>query len=122
MILVLRNPSNRVVRTLSSAKVAASKSFILPPPPAVVFTVAARMAGRGVAGSSAGSPGASRAVGQVMSRNPLAPFVPCHRVIGSNGDFTGFGGGLELKARLLTLEGHHAVAGPGGKWRLEGVC
>ena len=69
----------------------------------------------------AGSPGASRAVGQVMSRNPLAPFVPCHRVIGSDGDFTGFGGGLELKARLLALEGHQAVAGPAGKWRLGRV-
>jgi methylated-DNA-[protein]-cysteine S-methyltransferase len=52
----------------------------------------------------AGSPGAARAVGQVMARNPLPVVVPCHRVVGSDGQLTGFGGGLALKQRLLDLE------------------
>ncbi len=51
-----------------------------------------------------GNPKAARAVGQVMARNPFPLVVPCHRVIGSNGSLTGFGGGLTLKARLLALE------------------
>lgn len=48
---------------------------------------------------------AARAVGQAMARNPWPIVVPCHRVIGSDGGLTGFGGGLELKRRLLALEG-----------------
>lgn len=64
--------------------------------------------------SRAGHPGAARAAGQVMRRNPLPPFVPCHRVVGADGSLTGFGGGLELKGRLLQLEGlcvHSDAAG-----------
>jgi len=52
----------------------------------------------------AGNPKAARAVGRVMARNPFPLVVPCHRVVGSNGSLTGFGGGLGLKARLLELE------------------
>jgi len=52
----------------------------------------------------AGNPKAARAVGRVMARNPFPLVIPCHRVIGSNGSLTGFGGGLKLKARLLALE------------------
>lgn len=66
----------------------------------------------------AGSHRAARAVGQVMRRNRLAPFVPCHRVVGAEGWLTGFGGGLPLKARLLELEGWEVKRGPGEKWRL----
>ncbi|MBA7595559.1 Methylated-DNA--protein-cysteine methyltransferase, constitutive [subsurface metagenome] len=51
-----------------------------------------------------GNPKAARAVGRVMARNPFPLVVPCHRVVGSNGSLTGFGGGLGLKARLLELE------------------
>ena len=51
-----------------------------------------------------GKPGAARAVGQAMGRNPLLIIVPCHRVIASNGGLGGFGGGLEMKRRLLRLE------------------
>ncbi|MBM4466392.1 MAG: methylated-DNA--[protein]-cysteine S-methyltransferase [Chloroflexi bacterium] len=51
-----------------------------------------------------GSPGAARAVGQAMAANPLPIVVPCHRVMGSNGDLRGFGGGLDLKRRLLEME------------------
>jgi methylated-DNA-[protein]-cysteine S-methyltransferase len=53
----------------------------------------------------AGSPGAARAVGQAMARNPWPILVPCHRVVGSNGELTGFGGGLEMKREMLALEG-----------------
>ncbi|MCC6681299.1 MAG: MGMT family protein [Phycisphaeraceae bacterium] len=48
---------------------------------------------------------AFRAVGAALGRNPYAPIVPCHRVIGSNGRLTGFAGGLPQKARLLRSEG-----------------
>lgn len=51
-----------------------------------------------------GSPGAARAVGQAMARNPWPIVVPCHRVVGHDGRITGFGGGLEMKRRLLELE------------------
>jgi len=53
----------------------------------------------------AGSPGAARAVGQVMARNPWPLIVPCHRVVGSDGKLTGFGPGLAMKEYLLRLEG-----------------
>jgi methylated-DNA-[protein]-cysteine S-methyltransferase len=46
-----------------------------------------------------------RAVGAANGSNPVAIIVPCHRVIGSNGKLTGYGGGLPLKKRLLELEG-----------------
>ncbi len=51
----------------------------------------------------AGRPGAARAVGQVMARNPFAILVPCHRVVARQG-LGGFAWGLELKQRLLALE------------------
>ena len=49
-------------------------------------------------------PRAMRAVGQALGRNPLPIIVPCHRVIASNGKLGGFGGGLEMKKQLLSLE------------------
>lgn len=54
--------------------------------------------------SRIGNPNASRAVGLANGSNPIAIVVPCHRVIGSNGALVGFGGGVELKAQLLSLE------------------
>jgi methylated-DNA-[protein]-cysteine S-methyltransferase len=51
-----------------------------------------------------GRPRAVRAVGAANGRNPLPVVVPCHRVIGSTGDLTGFGGGLDTKEALLRLE------------------
>ncbi|HLA72773.1 MAG TPA: methylated-DNA--[protein]-cysteine S-methyltransferase, partial [Steroidobacteraceae bacterium] len=45
-----------------------------------------------------------RAVGAANGRNPISIIAPCHRVIGSGGALTGFGGGLENKAKLLALE------------------
>jgi methylated-DNA-[protein]-cysteine S-methyltransferase len=51
------------------------------------------------------APDAVRAVGSANGRNPLSIVVPCHRVIGANGDLTGFGGGIERKRWLLRHEG-----------------
>lgn len=52
-----------------------------------------------------GRPGASRAVGQANHHNPLAPIVPCHRVVNSSGGLGGYGGGMDLKKALLAHEG-----------------
>jgi len=52
-----------------------------------------------------GRPNAARAVGRAVGSNPVAIVVPCHRVIGSDGSLTGYGGGLERKTALLALEG-----------------
>lgn len=51
-----------------------------------------------------GKPEASRAVGLANGSNPIPIVIPCHRVIGAGGKLTGYGGGLELKRRLLDLE------------------
>jgi methylated-DNA-[protein]-cysteine S-methyltransferase len=52
-----------------------------------------------------GKPQASRAVGAANGKNPIPIVIPCHRVIGSNGKLTGYGGGLPIKEALLKLEG-----------------
>ena len=67
---------------------------------------AGRVKTYGELAAAAGSPGAARAVGSVMSRNPTPLIVPCHRVVGSNGP-GGFSSadGLMMKRRLLSLEG-----------------
>jgi methylated-DNA-[protein]-cysteine S-methyltransferase len=51
-----------------------------------------------------GNPNASRAVGLANGSNPISIVIPCHRVIGSNGKLTGYGGGLPIKEKLLALE------------------
>jgi methylated-DNA-[protein]-cysteine S-methyltransferase len=51
-----------------------------------------------------GNPNASRAVGLANGSNPIPIIIPCHRVIGANGKLTGYGGGLEIKEKLLALE------------------
>ena len=53
---------------------------------------------------AAGNPRASRAVGMANHNNPVAIVVPCHRVIASDGTLGGYGGGLEMKAKMLQLE------------------
>ncbi len=55
-----------------------------------------------------GRPKAVRAVGAANGWNPIPIIVPCHRVIGSGGDLTGFGGGLDTKAELLRLEAENS--------------
>ena len=57
-----------------------------------------------------GRPGSARAVGQAVGANPLTVIVPCHRVVGSDGALTGFGGGLAAKERLLSHEGRTDAA------------
>lgn len=56
-------------------------------------------------GECIGRPRAVRAVGLACGRNAVAPFVPCHRVVGADGSLTGYAWGLEVKRHLLTLEG-----------------
>lgn len=51
-----------------------------------------------------GNENASRAVGNANNKNPLPIFIPCHRVIGSNGKLIGYAGGLDIKIKLLKLE------------------
>jgi len=55
-----------------------------------------------------GRPKAVRAVGAANGRNPIPIVIPCHRVIGSSGDMTGFGGGIPTKEALLRLELEHS--------------
>jgi methylated-DNA-[protein]-cysteine S-methyltransferase len=64
-----------------------------------------------------GQPGAMRAVGMANNRNPIALIIPCPRVIGADGTLVGFGGGLELKRRLLDLEADNVRLSPCGKER-----
>jgi methylated-DNA-[protein]-cysteine S-methyltransferase len=58
----------------------------------------------GAIAAQVGRPSASRAVGQANGRNPIAIVIPCHRVIGSGGSLTGYGGGLDRKQWLLAHE------------------
>jgi len=53
---------------------------------------------------SAGSPKGFRAVGMANNRNPIPVIIPCHRVIGADGSLVGYGGGMDIKVRLLNLE------------------
>ena len=58
----------------------------------------------------AGHPGAARAVGAAVGRNPISIVVPCHRVVGADGTLTGYAGGVGRKAALLALEAAPAAA------------
>lgn len=58
----------------------------------------------GAIAKQVGSPKASRAVGAANGQNPVSIIVPCHRVIGANGQLVGYGGGLPIKTALLQLE------------------
>jgi methylated-DNA-[protein]-cysteine S-methyltransferase len=51
-----------------------------------------------------GKPGASRAVGNALGKNPIPIIIPCHRVLAADGDLGGFSGGLDMKKQLLRLE------------------
>lgn len=59
-----------------------------------------------------GRPGASRAVGHANGANPLSIVVPCHRLVGTSGELTGYGGGLDRKRWLLAHEARHAGRAP----------
>ena len=62
-----------------------------------------------------GKPGAARAVGQALGKNPLFIIVPCHRVVASDGGLGGFGGGLQMKRRLLSMESLDLISGSVGR-------
>lgn len=64
-----------------------------------------------------GRPGSARAVGSAVARNPISIVVPCHRVVGADGNLTGYAGGVERKRFLLALEGAAAQGGRGGARR-----
>ncbi len=55
--------------------------------------------------AAVGNPKGGRAVGMANHNNPIPIVIPCHRVIGANGALTGYGGGLDIKRKLLELEG-----------------
>ncbi|HPZ04773.1 MAG: methylated-DNA--[protein]-cysteine S-methyltransferase [Bacillota bacterium] len=59
-----------------------------------------------------GNPKAARAVGMANNRNPIAVFVPCHRVIGASGKLVGYAGGVDVKKKLLELEKLNAAKHP----------
>lgn len=65
----------------------------------------------GTIASRIGRPTAYRAVGAANGSNPLPIVLPCHRVIGSTGSLTGYGGGLDIKVALLELERRHGGQG-----------
>jgi methylated-DNA-[protein]-cysteine S-methyltransferase len=57
-----------------------------------------------------GKPGAFRAVGQSLSRNPIPIILPCHRVIESDGSIGGYSAGVDIKRRLLEIEYYSKLA------------
>ncbi len=57
--------------------------------------------------ASIGNPKAVRAVGTAIGRNPICVIVPCHRVVGTNGEMSGYAGGIDRKKKLLILEGSY---------------
>ena len=61
--------------------------------------------------SAIGSPNGARAVGNAMNKNPYAPKVPCHRVVGSDGKLVGFASGVNEKIKMLRKEGVEIVNG-----------
>ncbi len=61
--------------------------------------------------AAVGRPRGARAVGQVMASNPVAVLIPCHRVIASDMGLGGYGGHIQMKKRLLKLEGAEGVRG-----------
>jgi methylated-DNA-[protein]-cysteine S-methyltransferase len=113
---VLRSPLDPVRRELDEYFAGRRRSFDLPldlrasPFPTDVLRELAKVPyGRtetyGTLAARAGRPRAARAVGTIMNRNPIPIVLPCHRIVGANGSLTGYAGGLDVKRRLLQLEG-----------------
>jgi methylated-DNA-[protein]-cysteine S-methyltransferase len=91
-------------RTFDLALAPAGNAFELRVWAALVQIPYGETASYGEIAQRIGAPGAARAVGLANGRNPIAVIIPCHRVIGSNGSLTGYGGGLDRKRLLLDLE------------------
>lgn len=72
---------------------------------------AGRVVSYGEIAKRIGLPGASRAVGQALGRNPIPIVIPCHRVVASGGSLGGYTGGLDVKRKLLRIEGALAATG-----------
>jgi methylated-DNA-[protein]-cysteine S-methyltransferase len=115
-VRVLRSPLDDVRRELDEYFDGRRRDFDLPldlrvaPFPADVLRALAQVPyGRtdtyGKLAARAGRPRAARAVGTIMNRNPIPIVLPCHRIVGANGALTGYAGGLDVKRRLLELEG-----------------
>ena len=115
-VRVLRSPLDDVRRELDEYFEGRRRTFDLPldlrvaPFYADVLRELARVPyGRtdtyGALATRVGRPKAARAVGTVMNRNPIPIVLPCHRIVGANGSLTGYAGGLDVKRRLLELEG-----------------
>jgi methylated-DNA-[protein]-cysteine S-methyltransferase len=115
-VRVLRSPLDEVRRELDEYFAGRRRSFDLPLDlrvaefPAAVLRELARVPyGRtdtyGRLAARAGRPRAARAVGTIMNRNPIPIVLPCHRIVGATGALTGYAGGLDVKRRLLELEG-----------------
>jgi methylated-DNA-[protein]-cysteine S-methyltransferase len=113
---VLRVPLDEVRRELDEYFAGSRTSFDLPldlrvaPFHADVLRELAlvpygRTSTYGTLAANVGRPRAARAVGTVMHRNPIPIVLPCHRIVGANGSLTGYAGGLDVKRRLLELEG-----------------
>jgi methylated-DNA-[protein]-cysteine S-methyltransferase len=113
---VLRMPLDEIRRELDEYFAGRRESFDLPldlrvaPFHADVLQELARVPyGRtetyGGLAAKVGRPRAARAVGTVMHNNPIPIVLPCHRIVGANGSLTGYAGGLDVKRRLLELEG-----------------
>jgi methylated-DNA-[protein]-cysteine S-methyltransferase len=115
-VRVLRSPLDDVRRELDEYFEGSRRAFDLPidlrvaPFHEDVLRELARVPyGRtdtyGALAARVGRPRAARAVGTVMNRNPIPIVLPCHRIVGANGALTGYAGGLDVKRRLLELEG-----------------
>ena len=110
-----RAPFDEAIRQLSAYFRGALRRFDLPLAPAgtafqqAVWTALGEIpfgetVSYGALARQIGRPRAVRAVGAANGRNPIPIVIPCHRVIGSDGRLTGYGGGLPVKAALLALE------------------
>jgi methylated-DNA-[protein]-cysteine S-methyltransferase len=115
-VRVLRSPLDEIRRELDEYFDGRRRSFDLPLdlrvaefPAAVLHELARVPYGQtdtyGKLAARAGRPRAARAVGTIMNRNPIPIVLPCHRIVGANGALTGYAGGLDVKRRLLELEG-----------------
>jgi methylated-DNA-[protein]-cysteine S-methyltransferase len=120
-VRVLRSPLDNVRRELDEYFAGSRTAFDLPldlrvaPFHAEVLRELAlvpygRTSTYGTLAANVGRPRAARAVGTVMHRNPIPIVLPCHRIVGANGSLTGYAGGLDVKRRLLELEGATLLA------------
>jgi len=106
IIMWVMTPQHTIMeRAIRSGKIVDGMTFTQQVWAMTVQVPAGRVTTYGEIARKLGRPRGARAVGQALHRNPYAPQVPCHRVVGSAGQLTGFAGGLAKKAELLEAEG-----------------